>query len=514
MRVRLGVVATLVLVGCTGVVDEEDDDDETLQQIGAARCGVERWAVKTGTDPDVSSVQLTPVDSSIAALVGTPAPASPPTNGRVAPTETQAVTLSNVTLVKFKLESDSDYHLVISDGASTMIAEIPFPSCVGASSRFAGAISAARAAFNARYTPSSSFQTANTPVTITGVPFFDYNHGQSGRAPNSIEIHPILSICFGTNCAPGGGGAPDGGVSPDGGTPPDGGMLPDAAPDAPAGGSPPAVFLILMENHNWSAILGSSSAPYINQQLLPMASHAEQYFNPPNLHPSEPNYIWLEAGSNLGITTDGLPSSNHRSTTAHLVTQLENAGIPWKSYQEDISGQSCPLSTSGLYAPKHNPMVFFDDVTNGNSSSSSRCIAHVRPLSELAGDLAADRVAGYNFVTPNLCNDMHNATGCATSDEVQNGDDWLRANVPALLSSAAYNRGGVIFITWDESEGGEFPIGMIVLSPFARGGGYSNQIHYTHSSTLRTVQEIFGVTPLLGDAANATDLGDLFRALP
>jgi hypothetical protein len=508
MRVRPGVAMALVLVGCTGVVDDEDDDNEALQQIGSARCGVERWSVKTGTDPDVSSVQLSPIGSSIATLIETPAPASPPANGRVAPTETQAVTLSNVTLVKFKLENDSDYHLVISDGARTMIAEIPSPSCVGASSRFAGAISAARAAFNARYTPNGSFQTANTTVTITGVPFFDYNHGQTGRAPNSIEIHPILSICFGASCAPGGGGMPDGGTSADGGTPP------DAAPDGPAGGTTPAVFLILMENHNWSDIQGSSSAPYLNQQILPMASHAEQYFNPPNLHPSEPNYIWLEAGSNLGITTDGLPSSNHRSTTAHLVTQLENAGIPWKSYQEGISGQSCPLSNSGLYAPKHNPMVFFDDVTANNSFSSSRCIAHVRPLSELASDLAADRVTGYNFVTPNLCNDMHNSSGCATSDSIRNGDDWLSANIPALLSSAAYNRGGVILITWDESEGGDFPIGMIVVSPLARGGGYSNQIRYTHSSTLRTVQEIFGVTPLLGDAANATDLSDLFRSLP
>jgi hypothetical protein len=159
-------------------------------------------------------------------------------------------------------------------------------------------------------------------------------------------------------------------------------------------------------------------------------------------------------------------------------------------------------------------MVFFDDVTASNSPSSSRCIAHVRPFTELASDLAADRVAGYNFITPNLCDDMHNSTGCASSDSVRNGDDWLRTNVPMLLSSAAYNRGGVVLITWDESEGGDFPIGMIVLSPLAKGGGYSNTIAYTHSSTLRTVQEIFGLTPLLGDAANATDLGDLFRRLP
>ena len=68
----------------------------------------------------------------------------------------------------------------------------------------------------------------------------------------------------------------------------------------------------------------------------------------------------------------------------------------------------------------------------------------------------------------------------------------------------------MIFVTWDEGEGEDGPIGMIVMSPLAKGGGYSNSIHYTHSSTLLTMQEIFNVGPLLGDATNATDLSDLF----
>src|SRR5256885_15699773 len=69
------------------------------------------------------------------------------------------------------------------------------------------------------------------------------------------------------------------------------------------------------------------------------------------------------------------------------------------------------------------------------------------------------------------------------------------------------------FIPGNEDDG-DGPIGMIVLSPDAKGGGYSNTIHYTHSSTLRTLEEIFGVTPLLGDAAHATDLSDLFKTFP
>jgi phospholipase C len=246
--------------------------------------------------------------------------------------------------------------------------------------------------------------------------------------------------------------------------------------------------------------------------MLAEGAHAEQYYNPPGNHPSEPNYIWLEAGDNLGVTNDGAPSTNHQSTTDHLVGYLEKAGVSWKSYQEDASGTKCPLTTSGLYAPKHNPMVFFDDVTNGGSSTSTHCIDHVRPLTEMSSDLSSGSVARYNFVTPDLCNDMHGATGCP-SDLIAAGDTWLSTYVPMIQASKAYADGGAIFVTWDESEGGDFPIGMIVLSPLAKKG-HANSIAYTHSSTLRTMQEIFGVTPLLRDAAHATDLSDMFTAFP
>ena len=273
------------------------------------------------------------------------------------------------------------------------------------------------------------------------------------------------------------------------------------------------VFLIMMENHNWSDIKNSPSAPYINTTLLPMASYAEQYYNPPGIHPSEPNYLWLEAGTNFGIFDDALPGANHQNTSLHLVTLLDKASISWKSYQESISGSDCPLTNNGLYAPKHNPMVFFDDVTNTNDPNSANCIAHVRPFTELATNLQNNTVARYNFITPNLCNDMHD-TCAPLNDSVKQGDTWLAQNLPTILNSQAYKNGGIVFITWDEGEGGDGPIGMVVLSPDAKGGGYSNTIHYTHSSSLRTLQELFGVTPLLGDAATATDLSDLFKKFP
>jgi phosphatidylinositol-3-phosphatase len=282
------------------------------------------------------------------------------------------------------------------------------------------------------------------------------------------------------------------------------------------------VFIILEENNNWASISGNATAkaaaPYINNTLLPIASHAEQYYNPPAIHPSLPNYLWLEAGTNFNISNDGTPTQNHQSTTNHLVTLLRNAGISWTSYQEDISGSTCPLTVVGQYAPKHNPMVYFDDVTNTNNTGSTYCIANVRPYSELAGDLQSNVVTRYNFITPDLCDEMHGNTGCPSGNLITQGDTWLSTNLPTILNSQAYSNGGAIFITWDEGESptgdSDGPIGMIVISRLAKGSGYSNTVHYTHSSTLRTFQEIFNVTPFLRDAANATDLSDLFNPFP
>jgi phospholipase C len=278
------------------------------------------------------------------------------------------------------------------------------------------------------------------------------------------------------------------------------------------------VFLILLENKNWSDILGSSHAPWINGTLLPMASSCSNYKGAGSaVHPSEPNYLWLEAGDNFGVTNDNAPSSNHQATTEHLVTQLRTAGVSWKSYQEDITGTTCPTTSHALYNPKHNPNVFFDDVTNDNTY----CVSHNRPYTELATDLAANTVARFNFITPNLCNDMHGDVTCLLQDNIAVGDTWLQTAVQAIMASQAYQNGGAIFITWDESEGpnpfsntSDNPIGMIVVSPLAKGNGYVSSVDLRHGSTLRSMQEIFGVTPLLRAAATSTNLADLFTAFP
>jgi hypothetical protein len=272
------------------------------------------------------------------------------------------------------------------------------------------------------------------------------------------------------------------------------------------------VFVIAMENHNWSDIRGNRSAPFINETLAPLAAHAEAYYDP-NVHPSLPNYLWFEAGTSFHITADLSPARVHQSTTNHLVTLLNREHISWRAYEEGISGTVCPLTNRNRYAVKHNPMVYFDDTTNRNNPRSAYCIAHERPFTTFASDLSRSRVARYNFITPNLCNDMHDA--CAPSrNEIKQGDSWLSGTVPAILASRAYRQGGVIFLLWDEgTNDSDGPLPMFVISPDARRG-YSNDIRYTHSSTLRTIEEIFDLKPMLGGAAQSNDLRDLFIQFP
>src|SRR5258708_2643941 len=168
-----------------------------------ATCGVERWSVKTGTDADAGLVNLASSSpNTIATMRGWTAPNPIPPNNRVAPFET-TVWVLNATLTQYKLETDQDYHLVLADASgNTLIAEIPDPACVGAGSPFAPGISNARAEFDAKFTATSSFQTANIAVRVTGVGMFDFLHRQTGVAPTRIELHAVLDGVFNPTANP------------------------------------------------------------------------------------------------------------------------------------------------------------------------------------------------------------------------------------------------------------------------------------------------------------------------
>jgi hypothetical protein len=165
--------------------------------MNGGRCGVERWSIKTGTDSQAGSVDLSNVQTTtIEALTSLPAP-NPIPSTRVAPAETTAWVIKNVTLTVVKSETDSDYHMVISDGSRTMIVEPPYPNCVASSSPFYCNITHARAA-------ADGVTASNQTVTVVGVGMFDFAHGQTGYALNGIELHPLLAFCIGQDCKPDG----------------------------------------------------------------------------------------------------------------------------------------------------------------------------------------------------------------------------------------------------------------------------------------------------------------------
>jgi hypothetical protein len=170
------------------------------QATCGTHCGTERWPVKTLTDADAGHVNFTSVGTTVAHLRGLAVPASRPADARVAPTEVTMFRISAI-LIGWKLEGDRDMHLVIADPAQpsiTMIAEVPSTTCDHVcSSGHVAQFRAARAALIAKFgTPTSSFHRFTTPppITVTGVGFFDFLHGQTGVAPNGVELHPVLKV--------------------------------------------------------------------------------------------------------------------------------------------------------------------------------------------------------------------------------------------------------------------------------------------------------------------------------
>jgi hypothetical protein len=226
----------------------------------------------------------------------------------------------------------------------------------------------------------------------------------------------------------------------------------------------------------------------------------------------------MEAGTNAfsdtTFTGDGDPTStNSTSSTAHLVTQIKNAtnGVTWRTYQEgqNSSTGNCPIHTSGFYHAKHNPFVFFKDVSgNPPSASNSYCSSHSRPYSSFASDLAAGDVASYTFITPNQCNDMHGQSGCPNSNTIKAGDDWLKAQLPQIITYANAHA-GVIFITWDEGSS-TTKMAFLAVGPGVKVN-YTGTVSYTHSSMVKSVEAILQI-PTLSKVSGANALSDLFKS--
>jgi phospholipase C len=190
------------------------------------------------------------------------------------------------------------------------------------------------------------------------------------------------------------------------------------------------VVVIMMENKECSQVLGSASAPYLNRL-------GRQYAVLPDLyattHPSFPNYLALTAGSTLGATSD-CPTCRYRQQ--NLVDQLEAAHISWKAYAEDMPGPCSRRSRAGNYAKRHLPFLSYTDILE----DPARC-AKVVPFAQLQRDVNDGAFPRFAWITPNLCNDMHN---CGVAP----GDAFMKRTIPALLRAVGPR--GIIIITWDE----------------------------------------------------------------
>lgn len=283
--------------------------------------------------------------------------------------------------------------------------------------------------------------------------------------------------------------------------------LPTAAPTAatPVAGARPHVMVILEENRGFEATLGSCSAdPYLCSLATHYASDTSWYGVS---HPSAPNYVAIDSGSTQGIASDCTPDGGGCGpfSAPDLGAQLTGAGVPWVAYMESMPSACAQVSAAGAYAEKHDPFMYFSD------NRGAACATHVLPypgvggmLSTLNGGGAPDLV----WVTPNVHDDMHDGS-------VAQGDAWLQANLPAVLSSAWFADHGTVIITMDENDaasgsccgdasGGHIP--MVVISAKAQGRGEITSAG-DHYGTLRSIEEVFGLA-LLGSASRAGN-GDL-----
>jgi hypothetical protein len=260
---------------------------------------------------------------------------------------------------------------------------------------------------------------------------------------------------------------------------------------------PPAfdhIFVVVEENKSYSEIIGSPQAPYING-LVGQNGVATQYSAV--AHPSLPNYLALTGGSTFGITTD-CSLSSCPVNAFNIADRIEGAGRTWKAYMEAMPAP-CGTSDSSTYATRHNPFIYYNDIRN----DPTRCANHVVPYSSLAADLASTSTTpSYAWITPDVCNDMHD---CGVSV----GDTWLKNNLPAILSSPAWTtQRSLLLLTWDE---GTTPndVATLMIGPSVVPG-YQSPTAYSHYSLLNTVESAWGLSPLTSNDGNATPMTDFF----
>jgi phospholipase C len=275
------------------------------------------------------------------------------------------------------------------------------------------------------------------------------------------------------------------------------GQLEDRLPDGSTAAVPAFshVYVLVLENKAFDAVVGSDSAPYLSglAARYGVATNYDGLF-----HPSQPNYLAMVSGSRLGVEDD----ASHDLDAPTLFDQLESRGLDWRVAVENVPDGCFTGATAqggpdgpGTYVRKHNPAISFTAIR----SSAERC-EKITPLS--AFDPMAAEV---QFIVPNLCHDMHD---CSVAD----GDAWLSSWVPDLLASPGWREGGVLFITFDESsdKDAEARVATFVIASSVPPGARSGEQH-DHYALLRTIEDAFDLDCLAG-SCSANPLGEFFPA--
>ncbi len=263
--------------------------------------------------------------------------------------------------------------------------------------------------------------------------------------------------------------------------------------------APAHVAVILMENEEYSSIIGSSSTPYINGFARRFASAQSSFAI---THPSLPNYLALTGGSTFGIHDDCTDCS---VPGAGLAGQLQSHRISWKAYMENMPGPCFTGGSAGEYAKRHDPFMYYRRVV----STPAMC-RRVVPLTVLSADMRRHSIPRFLWITPNLCHDMHDCSPAT-------GDRFLAGFVPSLLR--ALGRRSLLILTWDEGStsdgccklaaGGH--IVTVLGGPLARRHARLRK-PVDHYSTLQLIDDLFRM-PRLGAAGCkcTASLGPLLR---
>jgi phosphatidylinositol-3-phosphatase len=258
------------------------------------------------------------------------------------------------------------------------------------------------------------------------------------------------------------------------------------------------IFLVIMENHSYDEIIGSSDAPYLNQ-LANRYGVATNYVSV--AHPSLPNYLALTGGDTFGVTTDC--TDCFQSAPNLAVDRVTASGRSWRAYLESMPSPGY-LGDAYPYMQKHNPFVYYDDVRTDPVQ-----LARVVPASELAADIAtAQTTPAFGWITPNMLDDMHDGT-------VAQGDAWLSRQIPALLSAPAWTeQRSLLVITWDENDNSPGnQVATIVIADEVPAG-FRSGVAYNHYSLLRTIEVAWGLAPLTANDAQAAVMSDFFATTP